>query len=353
MKNEPCGKFIKSYREDLRVVRTKMQFVLLAGFLVFIFVIPTLLFTDYILSAMNFMLITLIAVHGLNIVTGLCGQVNVGQSGFVMAGGYISAILTTRLEAPFVVALPLTGLLTVLLGLLFGIPSLRVKGFYLAIVTLGSFFIIDFAVKHGGNLTNETSGMAVARMGLGGITLLTQRSNYLFILTITMIMTFLMLNLKRSRVGRNFIAIRDNDLAAEAMGVNVFRYKLLAFCISSFFAGISGCLYAHYVGNLNPEAFNLWQSIAYLGMIIVGGMGSVVGSIFGTIMLRGLDELGSYAGPVLVSIMPGFMSVDVIAPLTLFFTSVVVIVFLIFEPRGLAHRWEVVKSYYRLWPFSY
>jgi branched-chain amino acid transport system permease protein len=347
----PAGTRNHSYAEDMAIFRTKTHWFLLIALLIVLFTAPTW-FGGYWLSIANLIGITIIAVTGLNILTGYCGQLSIGHAGFMAVGAYTSAILTTRFDQPFLVGLICAGFMAGIIGILFGIPSLRVKGFYLAIATIAAQFIILWVIKYWTPVTGGFAGMEIGPASIGGIVLKSQTAEFYLILIITIIAIFAAKNIVRTRVGRAFVAIRDNDLAAEVMGINLFRYKLTAFFIGCFFAGIAGALLAHTNRIANPEYFPFMKSVLYIGMIIIGGLGTTIGPIFGVIFFQLLDVLVTKLSPALQSafphLPPGFTSG--IAP-TLF--GLVIILFLIFEPRGLAHRWQLFKSSYRLWPFSY
>jgi len=195
-------------------------------------------------------------------------------------------------------------------------------------------------------------GLPAPAPQLGGIVFDSPSSFYYIILLTAVILTALAKNLVRTRAGRAFIAIRDNDIAAEIMGINLTRYKLLAFAIAAFYAGISGSLWGHYAGHVTPDRFIIWESIWYLGIIIVGGLGSIAGSVFGTAFMQLLREGVVVVSPVISQIFPALGAV-MSAALGLLFLGLVIIGFLIFEPRGLARRWEILKSYYRLSPFAH
>jgi len=212
----------------MAIFRTKTHWALLLALLVILFTAP-LYCGNYWLSVANLIGITIIAATGLNILTGYCGQLSIGHAGFIAVGAYTSAVLTNRLELPFLVGLICAGLTAGLIGMIFGIPSLRVKGFYLAISTIAAQFIIIWVINHWTSVTGGFMGISVPPASIGGITFISQSSQFYLIMVITVLVVFLAKNLARTRAGRAFIAIRDNDLAAEVMGINLFRYKLLAF----------------------------------------------------------------------------------------------------------------------------
>ena len=273
-------------------------------------------------------------------------------AGFIAVGAYTAAVLTNRLELPFLVGLISAGFTAGLIGLIFGIPSVRVKGFYLAITTIAAQFIIIWVINHWSSVTGGFTGISVPLASIGGFVFKSEASQFYLIMSIAVICTFFAKNLARTRVGRAFVAIRDNDLAAQVMGINLFRYKLLAFFIGCFLAGIAGSLLAHWIGFMNAEQFSLTESILYIGMIIIGGLGTTIGPILGVVFIRLLQQV------LTVQVVP-FLESTVALPagfasgVTPMLFGLVIVLFLILEPRGIAHRWALFKSAYRLWPFSY
>ena len=346
----PCGTRNYTYAIDMAIFRTRTHWALL-GVLALILLTAPLCWGNYWLGVANLIGITIIAATGLNILTGCCGQLSIGHAGFIAVGAYTAAVLTNRLELPFLVGLICAGLAAGLIGMIFGIPSLRVKGFYLAISTIAAQFIIIWVINHWTSVTGGFDGMRVPPASIGGITFVTQASQFYMILVITALVVFLTKNLARTRVGRAFVAIRDNDLAAEVMGINLFRYKLIAFFVGCFLAGIAGSLLAHWIGFMNAENFTLMGSILYIGMIIIGGLGTTLGPILGAIFIRMLQQGITFIAPVLESTfaLPAGFTTG-IGPMVF---GLAIILFLILEPRGLAHRWQLFKASYRFWPFSY
>lgn len=348
----PCGTYDESYAQDMAIVRTRLQWILLIGGLIFLFSLPLFAGGRW-LNLLNLIGISLIAVHGLNILTGYCGQISLGQAAFMAVGAYTSGVLTAKLGFSFWVALPCAALSAGIVGLIFGLPSLRVKGFYLAMATLAAQFIIPSLISHPlEGITEGIHTLIVPPPKVGGIVCTSPQSMFYIIIPIAVVMTFFAKNLVRTGVGRAFVAIRDNDLAAEVQGVNVFGYKLLAFFICSAYAGVAGSLWAHWMRAINPDHFSLMDSIWYVGMMIVGGLGSTAGAVFGVGFLRILDELTKE----LVMWLSGFFGAGgafLQAALGPIVYGLVIILFIVFEPRGLAHRWEVFKASYRLRPFAY
>jgi branched-chain amino acid transport system permease protein len=347
----PCG--IRNYRyaEDMAIFRTRTHWVLLIGLLVVLFTAPLYL-DNYWLGVINLIGITLIAAIGLNILVGYCGQLSIGHAGFIAVGAYTSAVLTNRFDLPFLVGLISAGLFAGLIGLIFGLPSVRVKGFYLAITTIAAQFIIIWVINHWG-ITGGFMGITVPYASIGGLVFDNDVKQFYLIMVIVVICVFVAKNLVRTKVGRAFIAVRDNDLAAEVMGINLLYYKLLAFFIGCFFAGIAGSLLAHWIGTLSTEQFSFTESILYVGMIIIGGLGTTLGPILGVIFIRILQQL------LTVNLVPFLERSFTMFPagfasgVTPIVFGLVIVLFLVLEPRGLAHRWSLFKAAYRLWPFSY
>jgi branched-chain amino acid transport system permease protein len=344
----PSGIFNQSYGEDMAIIRTKAQWVILLIFLVFLFSSP-LYFSDRILTIMTILGITIISVHGLNILTGYCGQLSIGHVAFMAVGGYTSAVLCAKLGWSFWAALPCAALMAGMMGLLFGLPSLRVKGFYLIMATIAAHFIIIWVILQLRSITGGADGMSVPRITMGNFVFKSKSSYFYLVMIIAFLATIVSINIVRTRAGRAFIAIRDNELAAEVMGINLWAYKLLAFFIGCVFAGVAGSLLVHYYAFASPTQFPFMDSVWFLGMLIVGGMGSTTGAILGAVSLRILDELVTIVGPILSAVI----AAQAAASLGLIMRGLILILFLIFEPRGLAHQWEKIKAYFKLWPFSY
>jgi branched-chain amino acid transport system permease protein len=345
------GTFNQSYAQDMATLRTKTQWVILLAFLAFLFTCP-LFISELWLTLLIIIGISIIALHGLNILTGYCGQISMGHSAFMMVGGYTSAILCNKLGFSFWAALPCAALVAGLAGIIFGLPSLRIKGFYLIMATIAAFFIIDWAVYQAPGLTGGYLGQPAPKPEIFGMVLNSLASYFYLVMIIAVLATLAAHNIVRTRVGRAFIAIRDNDLAAEVMGINIWTYKLLAFFIGCVFAGIAGSLLAHYYSYVCTDFYPFMDSVWYLGMLIVGGMGSTTGVILGAVSLRLLDYLVSILAPALGAAFPA-IGIGLAASLSLITRGLVIILFLIFEPRGLAHLWELIKAYFRPWPFSH
>jgi len=347
----PCGIKNYTYSKDMAIFRTKFHWGWLIVFLIFLWTMPLFVSPPFLRSVMS-LIITIIAVLGLHIIVGLCGQISLGQQAFMAVGGYAAAILATRFGLPFWAVVPAGGLIAALVGIVFGLPSLRIKGLYLTISTLAAHFLIMYILIQWASVTGGDNGIKVIRPSLGPIDFASDKNFYYIIMVTAIVMTFFAKNISRLASGRAFVAIRDNDLAAEVMGVNLYYYKLLAFAISSFFCGVAGTLYVYFITRADPVAWPLLDSIWQLGMLIIGGMGSVVGVFLGATFFKLLEVMAAYLGPVLITIVPQLEAVAG-ASLAEILWGLAIVFSLVFEPRGLYHRWEIAKSLYRVWPFAY
>jgi len=349
----PCGVHSINYSQDKAFFRTPAQWVSFIAFLILLFTLPLFICTR-ILSILIVMGITAVAVVGLQITVGLTGQINLGQSAFMGMGAFTAASLAGNFNLPFWLSIPAGGVAGALLGSIFGIPALRVKGFYLALTTIAAQILFPLIIMRlPSGWFGGANGLGLNPAKIGGFLFQSEQSLYYLIMCTTVIMIAFAFNLTRSRVGRALMAVRDNDIVAEIMGVNLFVYKTLAFAIGSLFAGVAGALWAYYIRYVMVDQFNLWFSVWYLGMVIVGGVGSIFGAILGTVFLRTLQELITIGGPWLGQVFPQlgggaiwFSGMNIIL-------GGVIILFLIFEPRGLAHRWNVIKHSFRIWPYPY
>jgi branched-chain amino acid transport system permease protein len=346
----PCRTFDETYREDMAFIRTPLRWGMLAASVMVLLLVPAFC-SYYFVSFLNTLAITIIVVLGLQIVTGFCGQVSFGQAAFMAVGAYSSAVFTTKFGLSFWIAIPLAGIFTGVYGLIGGAPSMRIKGFYLAVATIAIHFVTMWLLLHLA-ITGKSQGIPVEPPRIGSFVFDTDERMFYVIVPIMLLMTYGARNLVRTRVGRAFVAVRDNDLAAQVMGINLYYYKLLAFFISCFYAGVAGALWAHLTRVCHPEQFTLLNALWYIGMLIVGGLGSIPGVFFGVILVRVLDELVLLVSPYLASWLPWVGSAPA-AGLGLSAFGIVLAVFLIGEPRGLAHRWEIMKASIRLYPFAH
>ena len=345
-----CGDFRQSYRDDMKVLETRFIRVSVGAFLVLLYVFP-LLASNYLTSTMTTIGIAVIGALGINIVTGYTGQISLGQGAFMGVGAFACSYFMRVAHLPFWVAMPLAGLATAAVGMVFGLPSARLKGLYLAIATLAAQFILQYLFIHMDSVTGGSNGIQFPSPEIGSFAFDGDRSKYYLTITVAISAVLFTTNLMRSRDGRAFIAVRDHHLSAEIMGVHLFKYRLLSFSVSAFYAGIAGSLWGVYTGYISAEHFTLTESINYLAMIIIGGLGSVLGSIFGAVFMTLLPQFLTVGTGALAQIFPkiGFL----IMSLKDGVFGIIIILFLIFEPDGLAHRWRLIKAYWKLYPFSY
>ena len=348
----PCGNYKEKYKQELTIFETDFgRLWLLIGLGILFGVIP---FTasSYMLYIINTIGIYAIAAIGLNLLIGYTGQISLGHGAFFGVGAYAAAILSTTLNFPFWLAVPAAGVITAAVGIIFGLPSSRLKHLYLLIATLAGQFIIEYVLLQWESLTGGANGIVVTNATLFGIDLGNDRTFYYVIFACLSLLTWIAVNLVRTRYGRAFVAIRDNDKAAEGMGIPIFLYKLLSFAISSFYAGIAGGLFAYYMMAITPEPFNLWLSIEFIAMIIIGGLGNIPGAIFGTVFIVSLNEILSHITEYFMNIGASGVAIT-LAPLREFVFGLAIVLFIIFEPKGIAEVWRIVRSNFRLWPFSY
>jgi branched-chain amino acid transport system permease protein len=349
----PCGNYKESYQEELAIFETDFGRLWLIIGLILLFGVIPFISSPFILYILNIIGIYTISAIGLNILIGYTGQLSLGHGAFFGVGAYAGAILATKVGLPFWIAVPAAGVLTAAVGMVFGIPSLRLKHIYLTIATLAGQFIIEYVLVQWESLTGGAEGIIILGASLFFIDLGSDRAFYYVIFFCFAVLTWLAVNLVRTSYGRAFIAIRDNDRAAEGMGIPIFKYKLLSFGISSFYAGFAGALYAYYMMSITPEPFNFWLSIKFIAMIIIGGLGNIPGSIFGTIFIVALNEILGIITDYVMNIGSSTGMAITIAPLREFVFGLAIVLFIIFEPKGLAEVWRIIRSSFRLWPFSY
>jgi branched-chain amino acid transport system permease protein len=345
-----CGDFKETYIKDEEIFQSLFVKFWLCLFFIFLLVFPFIA-NAYMLYVANMIGFAIIAAVGLNLLTGFTGQISLGHAAFVGVGAYASAILVTRLGFSFWLSIPFAGLVAALAGMIIGIPSLRVKGLYLCIATLAAQFIFEFVFIHWESMTNGITGINMPCPSIGGFEFVTEKSFYWITLFFVVLGVGYARNLIRSRMGRAFVAIRDRDLSAEIIGINLFRYKLSAFAISSFYAGVAGALWVTFLKVVTPDHFPFILSIHYLAMIIVGGLGSILGSIFGAIFMTLVPEILNHLSEIVKMSAPGYE--EIFVPMKEVIFGVLIVLFLVFEPRGLAELWNRIKNFFRLWPFSY
>jgi branched-chain amino acid transport system permease protein len=355
MFHRESGVFKTTYAADMALYPLPIAKWAVAAFAGLFIVIVPLTLGEYYVSILDLILIAVVGALGLNILVGYTGQISIGHGAFMSVGAYTAANLVTRLDAPFWVTIPAGGLMAALIGAVVGIPSLRIKGIYLAIATLAAQLIIEWTINHVPAISGGVqASIQVPRPSFLGVQLKSQTQLYMFLMAFAVLAIVGTSNLVRSRIGRAFIAVRDQDIAAEIIGISTFRYKLLAFAISSFYAGVTGVLYTYYLGIANYEQFQITVSIDYLAMIIIGGLGSILGSILGAAFVTLLPIvtrwfLESFGGLI-------FSAADlanIIPNLRLILFGGLIIFFLVVEPEGLNRLWRNIRNYFRVWPFSY
>src|SRR5215831_1756829 len=344
MFHRESGVFKTSYAADMALYPLPIAKWAAAAFAGLFIVIVPLLCGEYLISILDLILIAVVGALGLNILVGYTGQISIGHGAFMSVGAYTAANLVTHFGAPFWITIPAGGLMAALIGGVVGIPSLRIKGIYLAIATLAAQLIIEWTINHVPAISGGVqASIQVPRPSLFGVLLKSQTQLYMFLMAFAVLAIVGTANL-----------VRDQDIAAEIIGISTFRYKLLAFAISSFYAGVTGVLYTYYLGIANYEQFQITVSIDYLAMIIIGGLGSILGSIFGAIFVTLLPIvtrwfLESFGGLI-------FSQADlanIIPNLRLILFGVLIIFFLVVEPEGLNRLWRNIRNYFRVWPFSY
>jgi len=350
-----CGVLHTTYAADMALFPLPIARKSVAAIGVLFLVLVPIALDQYYLSILNLIFIAIVGAIGLNILVGYTGQISVGHGAFMSVGAYAAANLAVRLGFPFWLSLPLGGLTAAAVGVVVGIPSLRIKGLYLAIATLAAQFIIEWVINHFTWISGGVqASIEVPRPSLFGHAIASQREMYFFLLLFVVLAITAALNLMRSRIGRAFIAIRDRDIAAQIIGIDIFRYKLLAFAISSFYAGVTGVLYTYYLGIANYEQFQIGVSIDYLAMIIIGGLGSVLGSVFGAIFVTLLPIAIRWVMESFGDLLFSPAAVHNLIPnLRLILFGSLIIFFLVVEPEGLNRLWRNIRNYFRVWPFAY
>jgi branched-chain amino acid transport system permease protein len=353
-----AGQFKTSYVEDQQIFPIRQDRIVIGALLALAYVAIPLFANQYWLSAiLTPLLIFSLAAIGLNILTGYAGQLSLGTAAFMAVGAFAAYNFVLRVPGiPILLAFVLAGICAALIGILFGLPSLRIKGFYLAVATLAAQFFVVWALTHYSWFSNNsTSGVISAqKMQILGYTFESPASKYLLTLSVVVVLALAAKNMTRSSVGRAWMAVRDMDVAASVIGIPLMRTKLIAFAISSFYCGVAGALYAYaYLGTVEPDGFNLDLSFRVLFMVIIGGVGSILGSFLGAAFIVLLPIFLNTMAPVLehglgIQLPPGLMS-----NLELIVFGGLIIFFLVVEPHGLARLWQIGKEKLRLWPFPH
>lgn len=309
-------------------------------------------FGSYALSFATLILVMVVGVLGLNLLTGVCGLISLGHAGFMAIGAYGAGVAAADYGLSIIPAMLVGGAVAAASSLLVGIPSLRLKGLYLAITTLAFTVISTHLILNLPEITRGSAGLFLPPANLFGIALDTPQKFFVFCLAVCGLSIVATLNIMRSRVGRAFVAIREQDIAAEMMGIHLTRYKLLAFAISAFYTGVSGALFAYHVRYINVDSFGLVLSIEALGMIIVGGLGSITGAVLGTVFMTLLPEAVRVLFDLFGSGLHELFATRALELRGLIYGAVIILV-LRFQPEGLARIWREISRVWVNWPFRY
>lgn len=342
------GALKESYAADQALFDTPVQQAWLAAGAVALAVFPYAA-NEYWLYLACLVAIHVVSTTGLNILTGYTGLVSLGQAAFMGVGAYTVAVAEARLGTPFLLNLALAGAVTAAVGIVVGLPSLRVKGLYLAIATIAASFILHFVFQNWTGVTGGIRGLSVPPATLLGLELARPFALYWVIVPLTCLMVLGAANLFRTRIGRAFIAIRDRDISAEVLGIPILRYKLMSFGLSSFYAGVAGGLWAYFFRVVTPESFPFIYSVFFLAAVIVGGMGTILGGILGAVFMTLMPEVLKLVVGALSPWIPN--AVAILSPVRTIVFGLLIIGFLIFEPHGLAEIWRRVRRFFHLWPF--
>lgn len=345
----PFGTYNTSYQKELAIVRTRTQWVLLALGVVAIIMLPTLMSGEWLTWA-TVLAIYSIAVLGLHLLLGLTGLFSMGHAAFMGLGAYTAAVLGTTHGLPAWATLPIAAVVAGLVGSLFTIPALRIKGFYLVMVTMAAQFVIVWAIRNlswtGGSQGMHAPAIVMFGKPLGDV------GFYWLAFAVLAVVVLLVKNIQRTNTGRQLIAVRDNEIAAEVMGVNIFRTKIMVFFLGSACAGIAGWLWAYFMAYVSTEQFHFLVSMKFVAMIVVGGMGSTTGAILGTTAIMVMDKISDAFTDIFGSIFPS--AAGQIGPgLSYILYAALVVFFIMYEPRGLYYRLQRIRLWYHLHPFSY
>jgi branched-chain amino acid transport system permease protein len=337
---------------EVAILKTSGQWIILGVTILLLVFLPFLLrWSGNVnqLMFINITMITIIAVLGLNIITGMAGQLSLGHAAFVMTGAFITGALTAKAGWPFWAALPAAALITAVIGVIVGAPSLRLKGFYLAVATLAFFLLAQFIIRNM-DLFGGIFGLSgIPAPIIGGVRINDDTEWYYLILAFVLILTFFSVNLTRSRLGRAMFAVRDNDTAAASMGIQPYSTKLQAFFIGSLYAGAAGGLLSSYITVVRLDQFSMWDSIWYLGMMMIGGAGSTAGTIMGVIALSLIKQILHMMS--MADWVPYFSNNWTYITSGIY--GLVIIIFVSFQPYGLIALWKKMRANYKRWPFGY
>jgi len=360
----PCGEYHQNYREDHAWWQTKFIKAKMVLLMLVLFVGIPYVSDSYWLSVCNQIGYTVLGALGVQLLIGFCGQVTLGHAAFLAVGAYTSTLLILEFPWPkFLLDLGLAYPVSILIAavvagiwsVLFGLPSAKVKGFYLILTTMAAQFItVDFVITQyisqiGGR--GQAFSLPLGTIKIGPWVIDSDLKVYYMMIVLVILLTALVVNLLRSRVGRAWVAIRDNDISAEVMGINVVLYKLMAFFVAGFIGGVAGAFWISNLAAISPEHFPWFWSLWLVGVILIGGVGSIHGTIFGSIFMVVVMELLQMAVIPLASSYPKLLMDFLFIKEAAF--GLAICAFMIFEPNGLAYRWWQAKNYFNLWPFSY
>lgn len=334
--------FKTRYEQDIQLFKHGGSVFWYALLVVALLTAPLVL-DRYLMSQATFVFIYAIAGIGLMLLSGYTGQISLGHAAFFAVGSYTEAILLAK-GVPFLISLPISGLLAGAVGIVIGLPALRLAGIYLAIATLAFAFIVEEILARWESVTNGTLGMLVEPISIFGVELFREWHLYYVCLAVLVLVVLGAVNLLRSPTGRAMIAIRDSEIAAQSMGVNLAKYKTIAFAISAAVTGLAGALYAHRLGYISPEAYTILLSVEFLLLIVVGGLGSIHGAVFGAIFVIVL--------PQIVAVLKGYMPSEIAdqTGIDAGIFGLVIVLFMLYEPLGLYGRWVKIKLYFSTFP---
>lgn len=345
----------RHYYEDVQLFKTNTALALTVIFLAALASLPFLV-GDYALYVLNLIAIHAIVAIGLNILVGYTGQISLGHAGFFAIGAYSCVLLMVKGGLPFIVALPCAGVVAALFGFMLGLPALRLEGPYLAIATLGFGMAVTQIISHS-DFTGGHMGIHAPKMSIAGLVANTGAKQYAVIMVVAVALTLCAVNLMKTRVGRAFVAIRDSEIAAESMGINISWYKTLSFAVSAFYTGVAGALMAFALEHVSAGSFNLILSITFLAMIIVGGLGSVMGSILGAALLTYLQlklqiiQEAAWIGLFLLEVSKRYFTTEGLPNIQSIVFGAIMIAIVVFEPLGIHGIYLRCKRYWRMWPF--
>ncbi|MBK9133105.1 MAG: branched-chain amino acid ABC transporter permease [Betaproteobacteria bacterium] len=352
------GQFKTHYSADQQIFPILQDRIAIGLLLLAAFVAVPMLADEYMLRAILIpFLILALAALGLNVLVGYCGQISLGAGAFMAVGAYAAYNFFVRVDGmPMIVAVLLGGVFATVVGVFFGIPSLRIKGLYLAVATLAAQFFVDWAFLRIKWFTNDSpsGSVSVADLSFLGIPIASPEQRYLFCLTVVVLFALIVKNLVRGHIGREWMAMRDMDVAAAVIGIRPVYAKLSAFAVSSFIIGVAGALWAFiYLGSWEPAAFSINRSFDLLFMIIIGGLGSVMGSFFGAAFIVFLPIILDQALPALGNAVGMPIDTATVSHIVFMIIGTLIVFFLIVEPHGLARLWAIGKEKLRLWPFPH